>query len=49
MRCVRKSIVKQLEFVKSAKLVPVQFSSRHYNFKLKKWVFEKPGDDKSFG
>ena len=36
---------KQLEFVKSAKLVPVQFSSRHYNFKLKKWVFEKPGDD----
>jgi|SRR5271165_6405683 len=31
----------QLEFVKSGKLVPVNFSSRHYNFKQNKWVFGK--------
>jgi hypothetical protein len=36
---------KQLEFVKSAKLVPVQFSSRHYSFKRNKWVFEKATDE----
>ncbi len=30
---------KQTEFVKSGKLVPLPFSSRHYNFKLKQWVF----------
>ncbi len=36
---------KQLEFVKSAKLVPVHFSSRHYSFKNNKWVFEKAGDE----
>lgn len=36
---------KQLEFVKSAKLVPVHFSSRHYNFKQNKWVFEKGTDE----
>src|SRR6202049_748439 len=32
---------RQLEFVKSGKLVPVQFSSRHYDFKRKRWVFGK--------
>jgi hypothetical protein len=32
---------KQTEFVKSGKLVPLPFSSRHYNFKLKQWVFGK--------
>ena len=32
---------KQLEFLKSSKLVPVHFSSRHYNFKQNKWVFER--------
>jgi hypothetical protein len=32
---------KQTEFVKSAKLVPLPFSSRHYSFKLKQWVFGK--------
>ena len=32
---------RQLEFVKSGKLVPVQFSSRHYDFKRNKWVFGK--------
>jgi hypothetical protein len=36
---------RQLEFVKSGKLVPVHFSSRHYDFKNKKWVFGKAGDD----
>jgi hypothetical protein len=36
---------RQLEFVKSGKLVPVQFSSRHYDFKRSKWVFGKASDD----
>ena len=30
---------KQTEFVKSGKLVPLPFSSRHYNFKQNKWTF----------
>src|SRR5438552_11583770 len=36
---------RQLEFVKSGKLVPVHFSSRHYDFKRNKWVFGKASDD----
>lgn len=36
---------RQLEFLKSGKLVPVQFSSRHYDFKRDKWVFGKASDD----
>lgn len=36
---------RQLEFVKSSKLVPVQFSSRHYDFKRNKWVFGKASDE----
>jgi len=36
---------KQTEFVKSGKLVPLPFSSRHYNFKLKHWVFGKATDE----
>jgi len=36
---------RQLEFVKSGKLVPVQFSSRHYDFKREKWVFGKASDE----
>ena len=32
---------RQLEFVKSGKLVPVHFSSRHYDFKRNKWMFGK--------
>jgi hypothetical protein len=36
---------KQTEFVKSGKLVPLPLSSRHYSFKLKKWVFGKATDD----
>jgi hypothetical protein len=35
---------RQLEFLKSGKLVPVQFSSRYYDFKRNKWVFGKADD-----
>src|SRR5438046_4796602 len=35
---------RQLEFLKSGKLVPVQFSSRYYDFKRNKWVFGKGSD-----
>lgn len=36
---------KQVEFVKSGKLVPVQFSSRHYDFKRSHWVFGKATEE----
>lgn len=37
---------KQIEFVKSGKLVPLPFSSRHYDFKRSQWVFGKAtGED----
>jgi hypothetical protein len=36
---------RQLEFLKSGKLVPVHFSSRHYDFKRNKWVFDKASDE----
>ncbi len=36
---------KQIEFVKSGKLVPLPFSSRHYSFKLNKWVFGAANDE----
>ena len=36
---------KQTEFVKSGKLVPLPFSSRHYSFKQRKWAFGKATDD----
>jgi len=36
---------RQVEFVKSGKLVPVQFSSRHWDFKRSKWVFGKASDE----
>jgi len=35
---------RQVEFSKSGKMVPVQFSSRHYDFKRSKWVFGKATD-----
>jgi hypothetical protein len=35
----------QIEFAKSAKRVPVQFSSRYYDFKRNKWVFGKATDE----
>src|ERR1700674_715494 len=46
MNALRKEVDhKQTDFVKSGKLVPLPFSSRHYNFKLKQWVFGKATDD----
>jgi hypothetical protein len=36
---------RQIEFAKSGKLLPVAFSSRHYDFKRQKWVFGKASDD----
>lgn len=36
---------RQLEFLKSGKLVPVHFSSRHYDFKRNKWVFGRAKDE----
>src|SRR5215472_8789222 len=35
---------RQIEFVKTGKLIPVPFSSRHYDFKRQKWVFGKASD-----
>jgi hypothetical protein len=35
---------RQIEFLKSGKLLPVAFSSRHYDFKRKQWVFGKTTD-----
>ncbi len=36
---------RQIEVVKSGKLVPVAFSSRYYDFKRQKWVFGKASDE----
>lgn len=36
---------RQIEFLKSGKLLPVPFSSRHYSFKHQQWVFGKATDD----
>ena len=36
---------RQLEFVRSGKLVPVHFSSRYYNFNRNRWVFGKASDE----
>ena len=36
---------RQIEFLKSGKLLPVAFSSRHYDFKRGQWVFGKATDD----
>jgi hypothetical protein len=35
----------QIEFQKSAKLVPVNFSSRQYNFTRKQWMFGHASDE----
>ncbi|MGH9529538.1 MAG: hypothetical protein ACRD2S_06410 [Terriglobales bacterium] len=46
INALRKQIDRrQIEFVKSGKLVPVHFSSRFYDFKNRKWVFGKNSDD----
>jgi hypothetical protein len=36
---------RQIEFIKSGKLVPLSFSSRHYDFKRGRWVFGKGSDE----
>ena len=36
---------KQIEFAKSAKLVPLPFSSRYYDFKRNQWIFGKATDE----
>ena len=36
---------RQLEFLKSGKMVPVNFSSRHYDFKRNQWMFGKAPDE----
>jgi hypothetical protein len=38
---------RQIEFLKSGKLLPVPFSSRHYDFKRQQWIFGKAADDAS--
>ena len=45
INAIRKEVDRrQLEFVKSGKLVPLQFSSRHYDFKRNQWAFGKADD-----
>jgi hypothetical protein len=36
---------RQLQFLRSGKLVPVHFSSRYYDFKRNKWVFGRASDE----
>jgi len=46
INALRKEVERrQIEFVKSGKLKPVAFSSRHYDFKRAKWVFGKATDE----
>jgi hypothetical protein len=46
INALRKEVDKrQIEFVKSGKLLPVPFSSRHYDFKRGQWVFGKASDE----
>jgi hypothetical protein len=46
INALRKEVDKrQVEFLKSGKLIPVQFSSRHYDFKRAKWVFGQASDE----
>ena len=46
LNALRKEVdSKQLEFVKSPKLVPVHFSSRYYSFKKQQWAFPAASDE----
>jgi len=46
INALRKEVDKrQIEFLKSGKLLPVAFSSRHFDFKRQQWVFGKATDD----
>lgn len=38
---------RQIEFLKSGKLLPVQFSSRYYDFQRNRWVFGKASEQDS--
>jgi hypothetical protein len=45
INALRKEVDRQqIEFLKSGKLLPVAFSSRHYDFKRTRWVFEHADD-----
>jgi len=45
INALRKEVTPSNGVVKSGKLVPLPFSSRHYSFKLKKWTFGKATDE----
>src|SRR5713226_6138490 len=46
INALRKEVERrQIEFLKSGKLLPVPFSSRHYDFKRQKWMFGKASDE----
>lgn len=49
LACIRKEVDKhQIEFLRSSKLVPIAFGSRHYNLKRNQWTFgEFNSDDAS--
>ena len=38
---------RQIEFLKSGKLLPVHFSSRYYDFRRGKWAFGTVGDEEA--
>lgn len=46
LNALRKEIDRyQIEFLKSAKLIPLPFSSRHYDFKRDRWSFHPASDE----
>jgi hypothetical protein len=46
INAIRKEVDRrQLEFVKSGKLVPLQFSSRYYSFKKQQWAFGQASEN----
>jgi len=46
LNALRKEIDRyQIEFLKSAKLIPLPFSSRHYDFKKSRWAFHQASDE----
>jgi len=46
INALRKEVDRRhIEFLKSGKLLPVPFSSRHYDFKRQQWVFGKATDE----
>ena len=46
INAIRKDVDRmQIEFQKSAKLIPMHFSSRHFSFKRQEWIFGKSTDE----